>query len=61
MCQVMYEETELQQIRKLGQRVQSLIAERNDYEAYYYRPVTAKYARLSREGANHIMNIWSDM
>lgn len=33
------------------------MAERNDYQAYYYRPVAAKYHRVSREAADYLETI----
>jgi len=36
------------------------MAERNDYQAYYYRPVIAKYHRVSKEAADYLESIRGD-
>lgn len=61
MCHYYYEETEKQQLRVLADKVKELMYERNDYEAYYYLPATAKYVRFSRDNAQHILDTLGDM
>lgn len=60
MCHFLYEEAEKRQLRILDQKVKDLMYQRNDYEAYYYRPVTAKYVRLSRDQAQNLLNVIGD-
>lgn len=36
-------------LRQLEKKVKTLMHERQDYQAYYYKPVMAKYYRQSRE------------
>lgn len=33
------------------------MAERHDYQAYYYRPVLAKYHRVSKEAYDYVESI----
>lgn len=35
--------------RKLQQEIKSKMRERQDYQAYYYRPIQSKYYRFDRE------------
>jgi len=56
----LYEEDEKAKIRKLEKQIKAKMAERNDYQAYYYRPVLAKYHRISREAADYLENIRGD-
>ncbi|CAL4190399.1 unnamed protein product [Meganyctiphanes norvegica] len=44
-----YEEKEKQQMRLLETKVKKVMAERGDSQAYYYRPILAKYHRNVRE------------
>lgn len=57
---VLYTEHEKTQLRFLEEKVQNLIKERRDYQAYYYRPVSAKNLRISKEAMNHLESIWGD-
>lgn len=57
---VIYVDHERRQLRMLEDKVQKLIKDRRDYEAYYYRPVSAKDYRLSKEAANYLQSIWGD-
>lgn len=43
--------------RLLENEIKQKMAERNDYQAYYYRPVAAKYHRVSREAADYLETI----
>ncbi|KAJ8921621.1 hypothetical protein NQ315_010530 [Exocentrus adspersus] len=53
-------EDERRKLRKLTKEVKRKIAERNDYQAYFYRPVLAKYHRVSREAADYLETIRGD-
>lgn len=33
---------------------------RRDYQAYYYREVTAKNLRISKEATDYLATIWGD-
>lgn len=57
---VLYVEHEKKQLRFLEEKVKNLIRDRRDYEAYYYRPVTAKNFRISKEAADYLQSIWGD-
>lgn len=57
---VLFTEYEKQQLRFLEQKVQDLIQKRRDYEAYYYRPVSAKNLRISKEATDYLSSIWGD-
>ncbi|CAG9838063.1 unnamed protein product [Diabrotica balteata] len=50
-------EHEKMRLRKLEKEVKHKMAERNDYQAYYYRPVAAKYHRITRETADYLETI----
>uniref|UniRef100_A0A1B6MCI3 NADH dehydrogenase [ubiquinone] 1 beta subcomplex subunit 5, mitochondrial n=1 Tax=Graphocephala atropunctata TaxID=36148 RepID=A0A1B6MCI3_9HEMI len=45
----MFEEDEKAKMRRVAKEIKNKMAERHDYQAYYYRPVTAKYFRETRE------------
>lgn len=36
-------------LRALENKIKAKMAERSDYQAYYYRPATAKYHRVIKE------------
>lgn len=55
-----YVENEKIQLRFLEEKVQNLIRDRRDYQAYYYRPVTAKNLRVSKEAFNYLQTLWGD-
>lgn len=59
-CHQWYEDAERRQLRILDKQVKELMRQRNDYEAYYYRPATAKYVRLSRDNAEHLLDVVGD-
>ena len=46
--------------RKLENEIRAKMAERNDYQAYYYRPAIAKYHRISKEAADYLESIRGD-
>ncbi|RZC36288.1 NDUF B5 domain containing protein [Asbolus verrucosus] len=53
-------EKEKMQLRKLEKEIKKKMAERHDYQAYYYRPVMAKYHRISREASDYLESIRGD-
>lgn len=57
---VLYVENETRQLRFLEAKVQNLIKKRRDYEAYYYRPVTAKNLRISKDASDYLETLWGD-
>ncbi|EDW41222.1 NADH dehydrogenase [ubiquinone] 1 beta subcomplex subunit 5, mitochondrial [Drosophila sechellia] len=56
----LYEENEKAQIRLLEDEVRRKMSERNDYQAYYYRPSVAKYHRISKEAADELEALRGD-
>ncbi|KAF5286155.1 hypothetical protein FQR65_LT12913 [Abscondita terminalis] len=56
----LYEEREKQILRKLESEVKQKVAERRDYQAYYYTPVLSKYHRVIRESADYAESIRGD-
>jgi len=54
MLHYVFEENEKALIRKLENDIRQKMAESNDYQAYYYRPVLAKYWRVSKEAADEL-------
>uniref|UniRef100_A0A0K8TTY2 NADH dehydrogenase [ubiquinone] 1 beta subcomplex subunit 5, mitochondrial n=1 Tax=Tabanus bromius TaxID=304241 RepID=A0A0K8TTY2_TABBR len=60
MLHYLYEENEKAQIRKLETQVREKMSERNDYQAYYYRPAIAKYHRISKEAADYLESLRGD-
>jgi NADH dehydrogenase (ubiquinone) 1 beta subcomplex subunit 5 len=59
-CHHIYEENEKAQIRQLESQIHDKMAERRDYQSYYYRPVIAKYHRVSKEAADYLESIRGD-
>lgn len=57
---VIYVDHEKRQLLFLEEKIQKLIKKRRDYEAYYYRPVSAKDFRLSKEAISYLQSIWGD-
>lgn len=55
-----YVNEEMRQLMFLDDKVKRLIKKRRDYEAYYYKPVSAKDHRLSKEAINYLESIWGD-
>ncbi|XP_037940509.1 NADH dehydrogenase [ubiquinone] 1 beta subcomplex subunit 5, mitochondrial [Teleopsis dalmanni] len=53
----LYEENEKAQLRLLEQQIKDKMAELHDYQSYYYRPITAKYHRISKEAADALTAI----
>jgi NADH dehydrogenase (ubiquinone) 1 beta subcomplex subunit 5 len=59
-CHFIYEENEKVLIRQVEEKVRHKMAERRDYQAYYYRPAVAKYHRISKEAADYLESIRGD-
>lgn len=57
---VMYVYEETRQLMFLEDKVKQLIKKRRDYEAFYYKPVSAKDIRLSKQAINYLESIWGD-
>ncbi|XP_066997029.2 NADH dehydrogenase [ubiquinone] 1 beta subcomplex subunit 5, mitochondrial isoform X2 [Anabrus simplex] len=55
-----FEEDEKAKIRLLERKIREKMAERNDYQAYYYRPVMAKYVRISKEASDYLESLRGD-
>ncbi|EDW17844.1 NADH dehydrogenase [ubiquinone] 1 beta subcomplex subunit 5, mitochondrial [Drosophila mojavensis] len=55
-----FEENEKAQIRLLEEKIRKKMSERNDYQAYYYRPSVAKYHRISKEAADELEALRGD-
>lgn len=55
-----FEEEERRRLRRLENQIKEKIKERHDYQAYYYRPVLAKYHRLSKEAADYLESLRGD-
>lgn len=51
---VMWEEGQKRDIRMVEKMVHDKMAENQDYQSYYYRPVTAKYHRIARKAAEEL-------
>lgn len=54
MCHFLYEENEKMKLRELEKQIRAKMAERKDYQAYYYRPAIAKYHRVAKEVADEL-------
>ncbi|XP_023020727.2 NADH dehydrogenase (ubiquinone) SGDH subunit [Leptinotarsa decemlineata] len=53
----MFMEEERRQLRKIERDIKQKLAERNDYQAYYYRPITANYHKITKEAADYLETI----
>lgn len=53
-------ENEKRQMRKVEAQIKQKMSERHDYQAYYYRPVSAKYHRIAKESYEDLMAIQGD-
>lgn len=60
MLHYLFEENERIQMKKLEKKILAKMSERQDYQAYYYQPVTAKYLRVSKEASDYLESIWGD-
>ncbi len=59
-CHFRYEEGEKMKIRQLEKMVKAKMAERKDYQAYYYRPMSAKYIRVAKKTADDLTELYGD-
>lgn len=57
---VMYKECEKMELRKLENKIKALMAERKDYKAYYYRPISSKYIKATREANEVLEETWGN-
>lgn len=57
---VIYINHEKRMLGFLEDKVKKLIKQRRDYEAFYYRPVSAKDFRLSKEASTYLQSLWGD-
>ncbi|KAL1123601.1 hypothetical protein AAG570_002677 [Ranatra chinensis] len=53
----LYEEDEKMKMRKLEKDIKTKMQERKDYQAFYYVPITGKYARISKKDAEAVGEI----
>lgn len=60
MLHVLQEESERQALRRLELDVRAKMADRQDYQSYYYRPAVAKYVRISKETADDLQELRGD-
>lgn len=56
----MAEEKERMMLRGIENAVRDKMAERNDYQAYYYKPVIGKYHRVSKQEVEDMHTISGD-
>lgn len=56
----LYIENEKRLLRLLYRDVKKKMEERKDYQAYYYRPVTSKYLKVSKEAADFLEGVWGN-
>lgn len=60
MCHMLHEESEKMDIRRLEKQIKTKMAERNDYQAWYYRPGIAKYHRVAKKAADDLEALEGD-
>lgn len=60
MLHVIQEEQERVALRKIEAQVRDKMAERLDYQSYYYRPAMGKYARISKEVTEQLEDMRGD-
>lgn len=60
MCHMLSEEMEMMAIRKLERDIKEKMSERNDFQAYYYRPALAKYHRVAKKASVDLETIEGD-
>lgn len=51
---MLLEESEKMDLRRLEKQIKDKMAERNDYQAWYYRPGIAKYHRVAKQAADDL-------
>ncbi|XP_045514523.1 NADH dehydrogenase [ubiquinone] 1 beta subcomplex subunit 5, mitochondrial [Pieris brassicae] len=54
------EEAQKMKLRQLEKDVVSKMAERHDYQAYYYRPMINKYLRVNKQTGDEMLNRLGD-
>lgn len=59
-CHFIYEEQEKIKLRQLEAQIKEKMGERKDYQAWYYRPATAKYHRIAKEVSDELASIHGD-
>uniref|UniRef100_A0A2A4JWP4 NADH dehydrogenase [ubiquinone] 1 beta subcomplex subunit 5, mitochondrial n=1 Tax=Heliothis virescens TaxID=7102 RepID=A0A2A4JWP4_HELVI len=57
---VIDEERQRQKIRKLEQQIIKKMAERQDYQAYYYKPMVNKYLRINKKTGEEMYDRMGD-
>jgi NADH dehydrogenase (ubiquinone) 1 beta subcomplex subunit 5 len=55
-----YEEQQKIKLRRLEKDIRKKMAERRDYQAYYYRPMMAKYHRVAKQVADELEALEGD-
>ena len=60
MCHSLNEEQEKMAIRKLEKKIRETMAERNDFQSYYYRPAIAKYHRVAKQASDELAALEGD-
>lgn len=60
MLHNIWEEQEKMNVRRLEKQIRAKMAERNDYQAYYYKPSTAKYHRVAKQAADELDSLEGD-
>lgn len=56
-CCYLFVEQEKIKLRELEQAILKKMAERNDYQAYYYKPVPGKYYRAIKEQSDAVIDL----
>lgn len=54
------EEQQKIKLRALEQQIKDKMAERHDYQAYYYRPMVNKYLRINKKTGDEIVSRMGD-
>ncbi|XP_017768960.1 PREDICTED: NADH dehydrogenase [ubiquinone] 1 beta subcomplex subunit 5, mitochondrial [Nicrophorus vespilloides] len=57
---MLYEESERARLRQIERMILNRMEKNEDYQAYYYRPVLAKYHRMSKDAADYLKTIRGD-
>ncbi|XP_055625833.1 NADH dehydrogenase [ubiquinone] 1 beta subcomplex subunit 5, mitochondrial [Toxorhynchites rutilus septentrionalis] len=60
MLHFLHEEGEKAEMLALEKKIREKMAERQDYQSYYYRPAIGKYHRVAKEAADHIDSLRGD-
>jgi NADH dehydrogenase (ubiquinone) 1 beta subcomplex subunit 5 len=59
-CHVMAEEDEKVLLKQLERKIRDKMADRRDFQAYYYRPGIAKYHRVAKKAADEMESVEGD-